>query len=119
MASSRQRLGVGSSGCWSAAATAAIGGGAVAGAEASPRWTRTGRRGRGLRGPTLTSASSPSPRRPAAQASLSSQVAGGALAAFGIGVGGYVAGGTTRSQGAIDTIRYLIARPVCTGEQDA
>ena len=32
---------------------------------------------------------------------------GGALAAFGIGVGGYVAGSATQSQGAIDTIRYL------------
>jgi glucuronide carrier protein len=32
---------------------------------------------------------------------------GGGLAAFGIGVGGYVAGAATQSQGAIDAIRYI------------
>jgi glucuronide carrier protein len=32
---------------------------------------------------------------------------GGGLAAFGIGVGGYVAGAATQSQGAIDSIRYI------------
>ena len=32
---------------------------------------------------------------------------GGAAAAFGIGVGGYVAGSGTQTQGAIDAIRYL------------
>lgn len=32
---------------------------------------------------------------------------GGAIAAFGIGVGGYVAGAATQSRGALDAIRYL------------
>jgi glucuronide carrier protein len=32
---------------------------------------------------------------------------GGGIAAFGIGVGGYVAGAATQSPGAIDTIRYI------------
>jgi glucuronide carrier protein len=32
---------------------------------------------------------------------------GGGLAAFGIGVGGYVAGTATQSEGAIDSIRYI------------
>jgi glucuronide carrier protein len=32
---------------------------------------------------------------------------GGGLAAFGIGVGGYVAGAATQSQSAIDSIRYI------------
>jgi glucuronide carrier protein len=32
---------------------------------------------------------------------------GGGLAAFGIGVGGYVAGAATQSPGAVDAIRYL------------
>ena len=34
-------------------------------------------------------------------------VYGAGIAAFGIGVGGYVAGAATQSQGAIDAIRYL------------
>jgi glucuronide carrier protein len=32
---------------------------------------------------------------------------GGAIAAFGIGVGGYIAGAATQSPGALDAIRYL------------